>query len=83
LCAFVIRPLVGLSPWQALGLGLFCAIAGTLSDLGASFYKRTIGVKDYSALIPGHGGFLDRFNGFLGVSALLGIFCNPFLFYLM
>jgi len=48
-----------------VGVVLF-AFAG---DLAASFYKRKFGVKDYSKLIPGHGGFLDRFDSLITAGA--------------
>ena len=46
-----------------LGAGL--AVAGFLGDVTVSAVKRDLGVKDSGSLIPGHGGFLDRFDGYL------------------
>lgn len=50
-----------------LGLTLGCcaAVAGTLGDLAESLLKRSVGAKDSSQLIPGHGGVFDRFDGIL------------------
>jgi phosphatidate cytidylyltransferase len=53
---------------QAVIFGLFTALTGFAGDMLASFYKRVAGIKDYSNLLPGQGGFLDRFDGFMMAS---------------
>ena len=46
-------------------VGALCGIMGQFGDLVASSIKRFVGLKDYSNLIPGHGGILDRFDSIL------------------
>jgi len=52
-------------PWQWYGIAAIISITGTLGDLVESLFKRSIAIKDSGSMIPGHGGFLDRFDGLL------------------
>ncbi len=53
--------------------GPVLAVLALAGDLFESWLKRKAGVKDSSRLIPGHGGFFDRFDGVIPVSILVGI----------
>ncbi|WP_424765758.1 phosphatidate cytidylyltransferase [Paenibacillus sp. sgz302251] len=55
----------------ALLIGLLAAIAGQFGDLIQSAYKRVRDIKDTGALLPGHGGVLDRCDSWLIVFPLL------------
>ena len=54
----------------AAAIGGVCAIASVVGDLWESAIKREVGVKDAGRLLPGHGGFLDRFDGLLFAMAV-------------
>jgi phosphatidate cytidylyltransferase len=51
-------------PFMA-ALAIPCAMLGVLGDLSASILKRECAVKDFGKIMPGHGGFLDRFDSVL------------------
>ena len=57
--------MIGQPWWFGLILGPIILITATLGDLGESHIKRTIGVKDMSSWLAGHGGFLDRLDSIL------------------
>ena len=62
------------------GAAAILAVFTQMGDLLESWIKRHFGVKDSSALIPGHGGLLDRLDGVLAaapVAAMLGAALGP------
>ncbi len=59
------------APHWLILLGLLVSIGGQLGDLMLSSIKRDIGIKDMGAVLPGHGGILDRYNSLLLVSPVV------------
>jgi len=58
--------LAGQAGWLLVAVSPLVGFAGQLGDIAESRIKRRAGVKDSSALIPGHGGVLDRFDALVG-----------------
>ncbi|MFI3206918.1 MAG: phosphatidate cytidylyltransferase [Clostridia bacterium] len=56
-------------------IGAVCSLISVVGDLSFSIVKRNCGVKDFGNLIPGHGGFLDRFDSV--------IFTSPFVYLIL
>ena len=65
---------------SAIVIGAIVGTIGQLGDLAESLFKRDAGVKDSSALIPGHGGALDRFDSILLVSPCVYLYLQYVLF---
>ena len=62
-------------------LALILSICAQVGDLFESFLKRRFGAKDSGHLIPGHGGLMDRLDGFVTagvVAALIGLLRGGF-----
>jgi phosphatidate cytidylyltransferase len=55
--------------WVGVLLGLVAVVMATLGDLSESVIKRDLGIKDMSAIIPGHGGLMDRLDSLLATVA--------------
>ncbi|HYO76566.1 MAG TPA: phosphatidate cytidylyltransferase [Thermoanaerobaculia bacterium] len=56
---------------HAIIAGIILSITGVIGDLAESMWKRSADVKDSGTLLPGHGGFLDRFDSILFTAPIL------------
>lgn len=54
--------------YHYIAIGFMCGIIAQLGDWAASAIKRSVGIKDFGHIIPGHGGLLDRIDSLLFVA---------------
>lgn len=63
--SLLLKDIIGMQTLEGLLLTTGIVLFAFLGDMAMSAYKRNYGVKDFSKLLPGHGGFLDRFDSLL------------------
>ena len=54
-------------------IGLVAGVVSMVGDLTMSLIKRHYGIKDFGKILPGHGGFLDRFDSVIAVAIILAV----------
>jgi phosphatidate cytidylyltransferase len=71
---FIIGKILEFSVFVTITLGFNICLFSFAGDLFASWIKRKYKVKDFSSALPGHGGFLDRFDSFITAGAFVILF---------
>lgn len=78
-CGVILLPLLfDAAWWQGLLFGFAVVATATFGDLGESLVKRDLGLKDISALLPGHGGLMDRLDSLLPTAPVAWLLLSAF-----
>jgi phosphatidate cytidylyltransferase len=80
LTGMLLYRLTGSSPATTLLLAFIVCMAAFAGDTAASLLKRRFGVKDFSRMLPGQGGLLDRFDSLIPAGAVITICFLPAVF---
>ena len=71
LAGSILFPILGMKLGEGIFVSFIISVIAQVGDIFESALKRELNVKDSSTIIPGHGGFLDRFDGYILVIPLL------------
>ncbi len=69
---YILFPEISLTNWMVISA--IIVLFGSLGDLVESLFKRSLNIKDSSNILPGHGGFLDRFDGIFIAAPMVFIY---------
>lgn len=73
LCPVIFQSVGAVSVLWVAVLTPVLSVAGILGDLMASYIKRSVGIKDFGNLLPGHGGVMDRFDSMLLIVPMISM----------
>jgi len=74
--SIIIHNQLSISVFQSIFLGVGLSGFALIGDLLASYCKRKFNIKDFSKIIPGHGGVLDRFDSLLSTGSFMFLIVN-------
>lgn len=69
---------INLPNYHYIFIGILCGVIAQLGDWAASAIKRSVGIKDFGHIMPGHGGLLDRIDSLLFVAPAIYFYLQFF-----